>query len=246
MIRAFIVHKARLVGEMIAVVLRDEPDVQVVGYAQTVHEALVRLQNTKCDVALVSIDLPENGALCLTRTLTSMEPTTKVLIMGLVRSKTAILRCVEEGAAGYVHEEESPENLVKKLRAVHENRFSVSPEVAAALMERVAELKKMTKEIYGVNGTNEIFAELTPREWEVLQLLEKGYSNRDIAEELVIEVGTVKNHVHSILGKFDVKTRHQAALLARQMTNENAWHGENGTRLAPAERDWSVHATAAP
>lgn len=246
MIRAFIVHKARLVGEMIAVVLRDEPDIQVVGYAQTVEEAFGRLQNTHCDIALISIDLPENGALCLTRALASTEPATKVLVMGLVRSKTAVLRCVEEGASGYVHEEESPENLVKKLRAVCENRFSVSPEIAAALMARVAELKKMTKEIYGVSGANELFAELTPREWEVLQLLEKGYSNRDIAEELVIEVGTVKNHVHSILGKFDVKTRHQAALLARQLTNEKPYKNEKDISRSPVEQSWSTQASTTP
>lgn len=242
MTRAFIVHKARLVGEMIAVVLRDEPDIEVVGYAQTVDEAWARLQNTPCDIALVSIDLPENGALHLTRMLTSKECQVKVLIMGLVRSKTAVLRCVEEGAAGYVYEEESPEHLIKTLRAICENRFSVSPEVAAALMERVAELKKMTTEMHGTNGSHALFTELTPREWEVLQLLEKGCSNRDIAEELVIEVGTVKNHVHSILGKFDVKTRHQAALLARQMTSENARQGA----VPPTQPAWSLTAPASP
>lgn len=220
MIRSLIVHKSRLMGEMLSVVLEDDPDVQVLGFVQSAEAALSLLRDAECDVVVVSIDLPDNGALRLTNLLTQNGRCAKVLITGLVHSKTAILRCVEEGAAGYVLEEESPDALAKKVRAVCENRFMVSPEVATALIERVAELKKMAEKVYGAPQLGELFANLTPRELEVLALLEQGYSNREIAEELVIEVGTVKNHVHSILGKFDVETRQQAALMARQILKD--------------------------
>ena len=99
----------------------------------------------------------------------------------------------------------------------------LSPKVAASLMARAAELKQMTKALYGIQTEyiDDMFAELTPREWEVLQHIEEGLSNEAIAKELVIEKGTVKNHVHNILSKLDVHCREQAAILARQIKVSN-------------------------
>ncbi|MEZ4680343.1 MAG: LuxR C-terminal-related transcriptional regulator [Caldilineaceae bacterium] len=81
-------------------------------------------------------------------------------------------------------------------------------------MARIAELKQLSKELYGIDlqqaGT--LLTELTAREWEVLQLIEQGYSNQQIADKLTIEMGTVKNHVHKILDKLDVRCREQAGL----------------------------------
>lgn len=222
MIRLLLVHHTRMTCELFAAVLREEPDMHITGYAHSSNEALAQLKKGQCNTVLIDANLPDNGALSFVRTLRQKGHDTKVLITGLVKSNTAILRCVEEGVAGYILEEDSLANLVKKIRAVHEEKFLVSPGVASALMTRVAELKQMTKDLYGISlhQTDELFAELTPREWEVLQLIEQGCNNQQIADKLVIEKGTVKNHVHSILEKLDVRSREQAALLARQLFAE--------------------------
>ena len=240
MIKLFMVNQARMTCELLAAVLRQEPDIQVVGYATNKDEALTRIGKRSCNTVLVDIGLADGGALHLAESLRQIEPEMKVLIMGLVESKSAIIYCVEEGVDGYILEGESLATLVQKVRAVHEDQFLVSPTVAAALMTRLADLKRMTKELYGISSmhwADDPFTELSPREWEVLLLIERNYSNQEIADELVITTGTAKNHVHNILSKLDVSSRQQAAVLMRQILNEQRYE-ELGQR-APT----SDHAT---
>jgi DNA-binding NarL/FixJ family response regulator len=102
---------------------------------------------------------------------------------------------------------------------LHDDEFNLSPQITGAIIKRIAELKQLTKELAGLDGTHSPTPkpELTAREWEVLGMIEQGLTNHAIAEALVIELGTVKNHVHNILTKLDVCSREHAALFASQM-----------------------------
>lgn len=222
MIELLLVYPTRMTCELIAAALHGEDDINIVGYAHNDDDAQTKLTKSKCNTVLVSIDLANNGAFKTARAIRQSAKDVKVLMAGLIRSNAAILRCVEEGVAGYVLDDDSLADLVKKLRAVHDEEFIVSPAMASALMGRVAELKQMIKEFHtaSMNWSEDLFAELTPREWEVLQLIEEGHDNQQIADKLIIEKGTVKNHVHNILGKLDVRSRDQAAMLARQLFAE--------------------------
>lgn len=144
---------------------------------------------------------------------------TRVLITDLTAPQEAILHYLEEGAAGYVFEHESWAELVKKVRAAYEDEFLLDPEIAASLINRIAELKQLVNELDGgvLAKPHEAYAELTQREWEVLRLIAQDMSNQAIANALTIELGTVKNHVHNLLRKLDVCSRKQAAQLAQQM-----------------------------
>jgi DNA-binding NarL/FixJ family response regulator len=205
--------------------LKEESDIRVVEYARCAEEALSRLTTNRYDVALVNINLPDNDALTITRMAARDKLPVKVLITGLVQSKAAVLRCIEEGAAGYVLEEESLDDLVKKIRAIHCNQFVVAPVMAGAMIARLAELKRQVTTIRSLAATDffQESTELTPREWEILGLIEQGMTNQSIADHLIIELGTVKNHVHNILRKLDVQNRKHAVIFARQrMTTEQA------------------------
>ncbi|MBK8797339.1 MAG: response regulator transcription factor [Anaerolineales bacterium] len=237
MIKLLVVHHVRMTCELLAAVLCEEPDIHVLSYAQTEDEALSRAAEQKYNTVLIDVHLPNQGALRLANALRQLQPDIKILVMGIVNSKSAILHCVEEGIDGYLLEEEGPSDLVKKLRDIHNGQFTISPSVAFALMNRIADLKQMTKELYGISHqySDDLFAELTPREWEVIRLIEKNYSNQQIAEELISTPGTVKNHVHSILNKLDVRSREQAVLLMRQLLSgqQPKLTGEHGeTRMA--------------
>jgi len=218
MIRVLIVHETRLICDLKATVLRNEADIEVVGCVSTTEEALVALRRCACDIMLVSVTLPDDGAFTLTRAVAKLDHPAKVLITGLTESKAVILRCVEEGVAGYINTDESLSDLVQKIRCVSHGEFLVSPGIAAALISRVSELKKLVTELNGFKemNPNHLYAELTERECEVLGLIEQGHSNQEIANTLCIELGTVKNHVHNILDKLDVRTRKHAAIIARQ------------------------------
>jgi DNA-binding NarL/FixJ family response regulator len=205
-IRVLLVNEMPLVSNVIASVLEDESDIEVVGRATSVDGALDLA--TESDVVLVSTRLPDSGALKLTSAIAEADPSVKILVLGLGESKERVLRYVEAGADGYVLKNDSVDDLLRHIRAAQRGKALVSPKIAAALMSRVTELAQLFAEIE--SGLSES-ADLTPREREILELIGQGLTNQEIADRLVIEVGTVKNHVHSILQKLDVSSREDAA-----------------------------------
>ncbi len=207
-INVLLVNEFRLIGNIIVAALEDEPDIHVVGCVTDPEEALRIVQETVVDMVLVSTRLSDQGAIKLTYAITELAPATKVLALGLTEEKQRVLRFVEAGAAGYVLKDDSLENLIDTVRAVQDGKVFVSPEIVAALMERLSNLAHIFSDVEsGMSDTSG----LTSREVEVLGLIGKGFTNQEIAEQLVIEIGTVKNHVHKILEKLNVGSRREAA-----------------------------------
>jgi DNA-binding NarL/FixJ family response regulator len=205
-IRVLIVEEIQLMCHMLAALLEDESDVEVVGCATTVKEALGQIQN--CDMILVNSALPDQGALTLSRAVTRLDPAVKVLVVGLSEVEPAVLEYIEAGAAGFVLREDSTEALLKHIRSAHRDAALISPRIAAALMSRINELANWVPEQEQQRSNLE---ELTPRERQVLFLVGQGLSNKEIAEQLYIQPGTVKNHVHNIFKKLNVNSRQDAA-----------------------------------
>jgi DNA-binding NarL/FixJ family response regulator len=195
-----------LVSNLIASVLEDEADIDVVGQTTSPEAALDQLSGA--DVVLVSTRLRENGALRFTEGTAKRDDAVKVLVIGLRESEQEILKYVEAGADGYVLRDNSVGTLLEKVRAADQGEALVSPDIAYALMSRLTELAQLFSRVE--TGLDEP-VDLTPREEEVLDLVGQGLTNQQIANRLTIEVGTVKNHVHSILQKLDVNSREDAA-----------------------------------
>ena len=208
MIRVLVVHQTPLIGSIIANVLDEESDIAVVGQEPNSDDALLLLEKTRADIVLVAATLPGNGALEITEAVAEQDNGPKVLVIGLPKSESAILQYVAAGASGYVLQEVSTHQLLQHIRATHDDKAIVSPDIAAALMNHINELAQISSQ---TDIDPSAYNELTPREREVLDLIGQDYSNREIADALVIEVGTVKNHVHNILKKLDVSSRHEAA-----------------------------------
>jgi len=207
-INLLLVNETRLMGNVIAAALEDEPDIHVIACVTNMDDAMKIVQEKDVDVALVSTRLPDQGALKLTSAITELTPSTKVLALGLTEEKQRVLRYVEAGATGYVLKDDSLEDLIETVRAAQDGKVFVSPQIAAALMERLSNLAHIFS---GIENSVSDTASLTSRELEVLQLIGDGLTNQRIAEQLVIEVGTVKNHVHNILDKLNVGSRGEAA-----------------------------------
>jgi len=207
-IKLLLVNETRLIGNVIMVALEDEPDITVVAAVTSMDEALQVIQEKEVDIALVSTRLPDQGALKLTRAIVELAPSTKVLALGLTEEKERVLRYIEAGATGYILKDDSLEDLIETVRDAREGKVFLSPQIAAAMMERLSNLAHMFSDIE--NSVSDTTG-LTSREIEVLELIGKGLTNQQIAEHLVIEVGTVKNHVHSILEKLNVSSRKEAA-----------------------------------
>jgi two-component system nitrate/nitrite response regulator NarL len=210
MIRVLVVEEVRTICEIIATVLRSEPDLVVVGCATGIDEAVAHLSD--CDVAVVNACMTTDASVRLVRGLRRLAPRVKIVVIGLARSQHAILQCVEAGVAGYVLKDSSLDELLKSIRAADRNEPIVAPPLAATLVSYVAEL-------VGFDGGGDSDPcgpeSLTRREREVLGLVQQGLTNQEIAAKLVIELGTVKNHVHNILRKLNVNSRRDAVHVSR-------------------------------
>ncbi len=208
-IKVLLVNEVPLIGSIFASILADEPDIQVAGCVTFFQEALSFLEREKIDVAVVSVGLPDQGALLLTRTIVDRIPSTKVLILGLsAEEKNHALRYIEAGAAGYILKDSSLKEFIDVIRLAQKGEARVSTKMAGAMMERLFHLARMFSTVENrMDGD----VPLTSRELEVLQFIGEGLTNQQIAARLVVEVGTVKNHVHNILEKLDVSSRDEAA-----------------------------------
>lgn len=220
-IRVVIASETQLVSNMLVSLLRDEGDISVLGTATSVEEVFDIEDDF--DMLLVSASLPDNGAMKLVKEVTSSEKHTKIIVLGMTESKSQILKYIEAGADGYVLKEHSVDELIDRIRVTAKDKAVVSPEVADAMMERLTNLSRLFSEVEDVIDDP---VDLTPREWEVLELIGEGLTNKEVAQNLHIELGTVKNHVHSILQKLDVDNREEAAAYLALIGEESDGEGE--------------------
>lgn len=184
-------------------------DIRLAGHVSQIDELHALLPH--CDVALINARLQGTKTTDLIHDLRGRYEEVKLIIMGVADVPAQIVRYLEAGAAGYILENECRDKLLSKLRMAVDGQALLSENVAFLMMKRIHKLAKTQ------NGKkNQHIPKLTPRQREVIELLNKGLTNREIADTLYIECGTVKNHVHRILKKLNVSSRHEAASIYRQ------------------------------
>jgi two-component system, NarL family, nitrate/nitrite response regulator NarL len=159
------------------------------------------------DPDVVLVDVTGGPRLAALRELAGTAPHTPLLAIGVRDVDRYVLACIEAGAIGYVPQDASLDDLADATHRAVRDEPLASPHVIATLMRRVAALSE--------NGRTGTVGALTSRELEVVELIEQGLSNKEIAAQLSIAVTTVKNHVHSILEKLKVQRRGEVAWLVR-------------------------------
>lgn len=209
MIRILLAHPSRLVCDSLRTVLDNQENVYVVGCATTAEELHFLLAHS--NVVLLGTELDGENTADILEEIRTTHPETKVLVMGGSEQPEIIIHYIEAGATGYILQNESVEDMMEKLEAAHEEKAIVSPTMAAAMMDRLTHLANLDTPLAYIDAREAQLDELTSREEEVLTLITAGCTNREIADKLIIECGTVKNHVHNILKKLDVNNRHEAA-----------------------------------
>lgn len=199
-----IVDDSRLYREGLSGIILKEPDIEAV-YTAEDGASLTSVLGT-VHPRLVLVNLASVDGLALLRAVRAAVPTSSLIAIGVLEYEDEIIACVEAGIAGYLLRSEPLSNLMRLIRSVTAGETVCSPRITAALMRRVSILAAERRSTTPV---------LTEREDQIVQLLDRGLSNREIADALGIELRTVKNHVHHILTKLGVRRRGEAAAAAR-------------------------------
>ena len=210
-IRILIIHRSRLIREGFAFVLDHQESISVIGSVAGVGEVVGDLERLRPAVILLDLCLPDRGGLRDAQWIREVLPGAKILMTGLSELESDVLACFEAGAAGYLPQEASLEELLNSIQAVAAGEVLCSPKVTALLVSRIAEASR-ERELRRVQG----LPNLTRRELEIIALVEEGLSNKEIAVRLEIEIPTVKTHIHNILEKLQLDGRREAAQYVRE------------------------------
>jgi DNA-binding NarL/FixJ family response regulator len=195
--------------------LHNDPETGTISPCETAEDALAqRLEGGYAAVLINAATLPPREALRLTREITQRHPGVRVLVFGLATAIEGVLEFIEAGADGYVRGTQSVHAIAEALRDMLRGEAVLCPDIAAALMGRIAHLAGYRAAKGSDGNSPDPSAPLSQRQREVLGMLQRGMSNAEIAVELCIEVGTVKNHVHHLLAKLNVSNRQAAAAVA--------------------------------
>jgi NarL family two-component system response regulator LiaR len=187
--------------------LEAQPDISVVAQAESGEEAVKLAQEFIPDVVLMDLVMPGMDGVDATRRVKSISPRTQIIILTSFHQDEYIFQALQAGAISYLLKDVKASELVEAIRRAARGEATLHQRIASRVIKtfRSLESEKAT-----------LFTTLTEREMEVLKLIAKGFSNDQIAEELVISVGTVKGHVSNILSKLHLIDRTQAAAYAWQ------------------------------
>jgi DNA-binding NarL/FixJ family response regulator len=213
-IRILIVDDHALFRVGIANILGRERDLDVVGEAADGRAALEMSGMTTPSIVLMDLSLPAPGGLETTQRIRREYPATAVIVMAQDEDEESLFASIKAGAAAFVINDISPEDLIHVIRRVSQGEFLINdkvfskPAVASRVLKEFRELA-----VYGQEA-QPIFAPLSPREVEILDNIAQGMTNKQVAYALSISEQTVKNHMSSILRKLAVNDRTQAVVYA--------------------------------
>lgn len=204
-IRVLIVEDQRMIADLLTAMLAREDDIEVVGWARTASEARVQVAAGEPDVVLMDFRLPDGDGVAVTQQLRQENPDVAVVMVTAAESDTVLTAALQAGCSGYITKGQPSAEVVAAVRTAHEGGSTISPELLARALPRLSGR---------TSGSDR--SPLTPRQLQVLQLLARGSSTQEIADQLGVSPNTVRNHTQAVLTRLDAHSKLEAVAVARQ------------------------------
>lgn len=208
-IRVLLIEDNRLLREGIAAMLNEQPDIKAVS-ATGNGDAMEKAQKTKPQVVLLDLGLRSQNSLRIAELIKQDSPRTEIVVMDLMPVQAEVVEFVKAGVAGFILKDATIDDFVQTIRAVAKGRKVLPPSLTGSLFSQIVEYAVQ----HGKADRLMKSVKLSRREHEVVDLIARGMSNKDIARELNIAVHTVKSHVHNTLEKLALHTRLELASFA--------------------------------
>jgi len=192
----------------LAQILSTDPAIEVVGHAGTGREAIDRARRLAPDVVLMDVRMPDLDGIAATAALAAVAPAARVLILTTFEQDDYIFGALRAGASGFLLKRTRPEDLIAAVHTIAAGDALLSPSVTRRVIDRMG-----CQPLPDLARRPEL-AELTPRERDVLDLIARGLSNREIGVALTVEESTVRSHVKRILMKLGLRDRVQVVIYA--------------------------------
>ncbi|HSZ36758.1 MAG TPA: response regulator transcription factor [Acidimicrobiales bacterium] len=211
-IGVFLLDDHEVVRKGLRALLEACDDIEIVGEADTVAEALIRIPEDRPDVAILDVRLPDGSGVEVCREVRSTSPEIACVMLTSYADDEALIASIMAGAAGYVLKQVGSLDLLDTIRRAGAGESLLDPALTDRVLERLREGPK----------TDPRLASLTPQERKILDLIAEGYTNRQIAENMFLAEKTVKNYVSNLLAKLGMERRTQAATFAARLNDRSA------------------------
>ncbi|NYJ02326.1 two-component system NarL family response regulator [Nocardioides thalensis] len=206
-VRVLVVDDQELFRRGMTMLLGSEAGIEVVGEASNGVEGVELAKSAAPDVVLLDVRMPKQSGIEACVAIKETVPSAKIVMLTMSDEEADLYEAVKNGASGYLLKDSSIEEVAQGIRVVADGQSLISPSMAAKLIDEFKTMSKPDK----VTGAA---LKLTERELDVLRLVAKGLSNRDVAQRLAISENTVKNHVRNMLEKLQLHSRMEAVMYA--------------------------------
>ena len=212
-IKVLVADDQELVREGLGIVLSNRPEIEYMGAVSNGREVIQAVRQAKPDVILMDVRMPEMDGVTCTKIIKEQYEDIKIIILTTFDDDEYVLGALRDGASGYLLKGTSMKDLVNAIQMVNSGSAMINPDIAAKVVNLFS---KMAQGSFSVKVRNDGIKELANTERKVTRLIGMGYSNKEIAAELSLSEGTIRNYLSSILDKLELRDRTQLAIWAVQ------------------------------
>ena len=213
MIKVLIADDQELIRQSLQIVLNSKPDIEVSDVAANGQEVIQCIRKNKPDIILMDIRMPKMDGVQCTKIIKENYPLIKIIILTTFDDDEYVFNALKYGASGYLLKGVSMDELSEAIRTVYSGRAMINPDIATKVLRLFSQMAQTN---YTIPVEEKDIRQLTKTEWRIIAQVEKGASNKEIADALSLSEGTIRNYLSTILNKLNLRDRTRLAIWAVQ------------------------------